>query len=438
MLWRRSNTHLGEPDPAKQARGPQFCPQADRNPPGGSGDGRVRGRVSLPIPTRADDVRATCPFVVGYSHTGGGRRPRGGRCGLAPAERLPSGHHGGDQPCRSALSACFVRRWKTVPERANLRHPATLLGRARIHQQDRRSPRGGGPRALRARAMLRRHLPPRASLPGRGRCHRRSTRQSRHGQPWPSRRDGWRIRREPGYPPRADAGRRPAPSPGWLPRRCDGGRRGGRHDGRAAGDDRSSASPATLASPRGVNANHPTALNWARWRRARKMPVRGRCRSVARCSTCCWSPLSLFSGQVAQTRILSALCAYHYVFLVTSLALLGLGLGGMVVLKWPDLVARFERTPATCLAELGLALAGAISASLSPSSARPLPWAAPSSTARLGMLPFTWRGSILSLLFTTPAARIGKFYLADLLGAGPEASWSSGHSIRSGCCGLSS
>jgi hypothetical protein len=125
---------------------------------------------------------------------------------------------------------------------------------------------------------------------------------------------------------------------------------------------------------------------------------------------------SLLVCQVAQTRILSALFVYHYVFLVTSLALLGLGLGGLLVMVWPRLVDRFERAPATCLSELGLALGGAYGATFGLISAAPF-LGHPLVYGALGMLPYLVGGAILALLFRSAGARIGRFYLADLMGA---------------------
>ena len=122
------------------------------------------------------------------------------------------------------------RRQSTMQVRIACPHRAAMRDSARLAKPAQPSSSAGSsassptgpantgwrwPDYLSERAMRRRHLPRRASVHGAGRCHRWSTQHDRHGQPPPLRPDGWqrRIRREPGYAPRADACRRPSHPP---------------------------------------------------------------------------------------------------------------------------------------------------------------------------------------------------------------------------------
>ncbi len=118
--------------------------------------------------------------------------------------------------------------------------------------------------------------------------------------------------------------------------------------------------------------------------------------------------------EVLLTRLFSLLFEYHYVFVATSLAICGLGLGGAGgawLLARPARVGRFLR-PSRLLIALALTLVlDSLLFSL-------VPWAgAVYLQAALALPPFILVGLLLSTLFAARAADSARLYAADLLGA---------------------
>jgi hypothetical protein len=135
---------------------------------------------------------------------------------------------------------------------------------------------------------------------------------------------------------------------------------------------------------------------------------------------------STLALQVVLTRILSAALAYHFGFLAVSLALLGVGVGALVVYLRP---AWFEKPLERLLARWSIALAllllvvpallvrldfvtgegGKVTAGFALTLAL---------TCLLAALPFAAAGVVVALAVRGWAATIGRVYAFDLTGAG--------------------
>ena len=125
--------------------------------------------------------------------------------------------------------------------------------------------------------------------------------------------------------------------------------------------------------------------------------------------------VSLFMFQVTVTRVFSPILQYHYVFLLTSLAIFGLGVGGIVAYRWSR-----PRSLEELLAALpGLLLLLAALFILAFSLIYKLPFLrAYWIYAAIASSPFVAGGVVISLIFRAiPQASHG-LYFADLLGAG--------------------
>lgn len=157
----------------------------------------------------------------------------------------------------------------------------------------------------------------------------------------------------------------------------------------------------TLSSRAGRTAAHTGALDEAG---ALQLPLAAVAISIA-------SAVSL-AFEVLLTRLFSLLFEYHYVFVATSLAICGLGLGA----AWGAwLLAHNNRSlvrPGGILVALALALAfDSLVFSL-------LPWAgAVFVQAILALPPFVLVGLLLSTLFAARPAESARLYASDLLGA---------------------
>jgi hypothetical protein len=126
--------------------------------------------------------------------------------------------------------------------------------------------------------------------------------------------------------------------------------------------------------------------------------------------------LSLILFQIVITRVFSAILLYHYVFLVTSFAILGLGLGGMMVYKYQKISAAFSANPSSFLANTGLILSGAYFLiitiiSLTPFMGGFIPY------ILLCLIPFIIGGVFISTLFKFASQSTSKLYFADLTGS---------------------
>ncbi len=126
---------------------------------------------------------------------------------------------------------------------------------------------------------------------------------------------------------------------------------------------------------------------------------------------------SVLSFEVVLTRIFSVMLSYHFVFAVVSLALLGLGLGGMLLAKWKQWFSSASiHSNATLLA---LSITGSVLLIVT----LPIFEYRAFTDFRLwvyfflAFVPFFFAGLTFADLFQTYAARSSVLYCSDLLGA---------------------
>ena len=134
--------------------------------------------------------------------------------------------------------------------------------------------------------------------------------------------------------------------------------------------------------------------------------------------------LSLFTYQVTLTRLFSAILAYHYVFLTTSVAILGLGIGSVWAYQAKE---RSKSTfgegpllPADMLLRINQ---WAVLLSCGFITAFVLIYIRPFAGSLmmcivLGIIPFVISGYLYAMLFKAWPQASGKFYFADLIGGG--------------------
>lgn len=135
-----------------------------------------------------------------------------------------------------------------------------------------------------------------------------------------------------------------------------------------------------------------------------------------------WVSLSLLLTELLLTRVFSVLFMYHFAFLVISLALFGLGVGGIAVYLYPE---RFAGNLQRRLVTTSLAFAASIVVLVLFLFNLPL---APSSSMQgalvlivvyfVSSLPFFVGGTGLSVLLSQAGQDVGRLYFVDLLGAG--------------------
>ena len=136
--------------------------------------------------------------------------------------------------------------------------------------------------------------------------------------------------------------------------------------------------------------------------------------------------LSLFSYQITLTRLYSAILSYHYVFLTTSFAILGVGVGSIIAYrsrKQRDGSSAFHREkkaeePSPCfLNNCAFALSCGFVAVFLLIYYQPFVDSLVIYIV-LGMIPFVLSGYLFSTLFWALPQGSGKLYFADLIGAG--------------------
>ncbi|MGQ9629068.1 MAG: hypothetical protein ACUVXI_01980 [bacterium] len=120
--------------------------------------------------------------------------------------------------------------------------------------------------------------------------------------------------------------------------------------------------------------------------------------------------MSVFMLEVALTRLFSVILWYHYVFLVVSTAILGLGLGGLVVMRWRDrwgeslgFVLPAGMALATVVITVGLVKLPAVSF--------------PAFYIPIAVGPFILAGVFLAWVFDRHTSLSNALYFADLSGA---------------------
>ncbi len=124
---------------------------------------------------------------------------------------------------------------------------------------------------------------------------------------------------------------------------------------------------------------------------------------------------SLFIYEVLTTRLFSTVLVYHFVFLVTSLAILGLGIGGIIVFFFEKKLRIFKmRTKAIAFFSIILS----ISYLVITLSIYKLPYIDVFIIySVMACIPFVFGGIILSLIFIEFKNIGHKLYFADLLGS---------------------
>jgi spermidine synthase len=132
--------------------------------------------------------------------------------------------------------------------------------------------------------------------------------------------------------------------------------------------------------------------------------------------------LSLLLGELLLTRIFSVIFMYHFAFMVISLALFGLGVGGIAVYLFPsafggDLQRRLVGLTLLFACTLVLLVLFLFNLPLSASSGlRGLLTVA--AVYLMSALPFFVGGTCLSLLLGRAGQDVNRLYFVDLLGAG--------------------
>jgi len=125
--------------------------------------------------------------------------------------------------------------------------------------------------------------------------------------------------------------------------------------------------------------------------------------------------LSVLMFEITLTRIFSVISSYHFVFVVVSLAVLGLGLGGAFTHRIKQKIAG-KGSVSSALLFLSLLFSLSLISS-------PILLLKASTTGALifysfaGIVPFFFAGMFLSLVFTGFAGQSSKIYFADLAGA---------------------
>ena len=113
--------------------------------------------------------------------------------------------------------------------------------------------------------------------------------------------------------------------------------------------------------------------------------------------------------EVFLSRIFSAILDYNYVFLVISLATLGVGLGGYLAYKWSGFIYRFRSEWLGLFALLLIVFVFAMYA---------LPYLGIWSYAAMALVPFLAGGSLLAAIVQRQRDWIHAIYFSDLAGAG--------------------
>lgn len=127
--------------------------------------------------------------------------------------------------------------------------------------------------------------------------------------------------------------------------------------------------------------------------------------------------ISLFVYQVILTRLYSAVFSYHYVFLITSFAILGLGIGSILAYKFR---LRRNVNEGDTKEQINK---GSIILAVGYITVFGLNYLLPFANSLLisivlGTIPFIIGGYLYSILFTEFSKISGKLYFADLIGSG--------------------
>lgn len=124
---------------------------------------------------------------------------------------------------------------------------------------------------------------------------------------------------------------------------------------------------------------------------------------------------SLFMYEVVLSRVFSVILSYHYVFLVTSIAILGMGLGSIYEFKRKRLV-RITQPVNDKIGKLLFWLG--ISMLISFIIIYALPYMPKLVYISISIIPYFYAGRLITLLFSVYGSNSSKIYFADLTGAG--------------------
>jgi len=132
--------------------------------------------------------------------------------------------------------------------------------------------------------------------------------------------------------------------------------------------------------------------------------------------------LSLLLGELLLTRVFSVLFMYHFAFMVISLALFGMGVGGIAVYLFPgafggDLQRRLVTLALGFSAAIVLLVLFLFNLPLSASAG----WRGMVTVGAvyvMSALPFFVGGTCLSLLLSRAGQEVNRLYFVDLVGAG--------------------
>ena len=139
--------------------------------------------------------------------------------------------------------------------------------------------------------------------------------------------------------------------------------------------------------------------------------------------------VSLFVYQIVLTRLYSAVFSYHYVFLITSFAIFGLGIGSIIAYQirsgnnqGSQILNRIRQHANQNSIEARLGK-GAVILTLGYIFVFALDYTLPFANSILvnivlGTVPFIIGGYLFSILFTEFSGISGKLYFADLIGSG--------------------
>lgn len=139
--------------------------------------------------------------------------------------------------------------------------------------------------------------------------------------------------------------------------------------------------------------------------------------------------VSLFVYQVVLTRLYSAVFSYHYVFLITSFAIFGLGIGSVFAYKIRTGIKKYKIKSEISQQRMSQAnineqiIKGSITLSLSYIFVIAFNYELPFENSVIiniifGTAPFIIGGYLYSILFTEFSEVSGKLYFADLVGSG--------------------
>lgn len=124
---------------------------------------------------------------------------------------------------------------------------------------------------------------------------------------------------------------------------------------------------------------------------------------------------SLFMYEVVLSRVFSVILSYHYVFLITSIAILGMGLGSIFEYKRNNrekITQQINEKIGKLMFQLAFAMLSSFLIIYI------LPYMTTLVYVLISILPYFYAGRLMTTFFTVYGANSSKIYFADLMGAG--------------------